>query len=270
MNSTNCAASVDASFGPFVPPECRHGFDFTLVFEQSILVLLPASLLLVIAPFRIFRLRNAPVKVTGYRLRSVKLVLIALLAVLHLVLVVLWATLARPSNTRLDRVSIAAACVSFASSLMSCVLSRAEHAKSPRPSSLLSVFFAVSSLLDAALLRTLWLAPINVAIPAVFTAAFVLKVMLVVVEGWSKAQYLVSGSGVHSPEVTAGLYARAVFAWVVPLLLTGFRKLLRPMDLLELDEDMGSARLISRFWRHWNRHNQKGLSTFPFTPSLIR
>ncbi|QPC72817.1 hypothetical protein HYE68_003569 [Fusarium pseudograminearum] len=257
MNSTNCAASVDASFGPFVPPECRHGFDFTLVFEQSILVLLPASLLLVIAPFRIFRLRNVPVKVTGYRLRSVKLALIALLAVLHLVLVVLWATLARPSNTRLDRVSIAAACVSFASSLMSCVLSRAEHAKSPRPSSLLSVFFAVSLLLDAALLRTLWLAPISVAIPAAFTAAFVLKAILVVVEGWSKAQYLVSGSGVHSPEVTAGLYARAVFAWVLPLLLTGFRKLLRPMDLLELDEDMGSARLISRFWRHWNRHNQK-------------
>ncbi|KAM0416170.1 hypothetical protein ACHAPD_005085 [Fusarium lateritium] len=236
MNSTNCAASVDASFGPFVPPECRHGFDFTLIFEQSILVLLPASLLLVIAPFRIFRLRNAQVKVTGHRLRSVKLALIALLAVLHLVLVVLWATLTRASNTRLDRVSIAAACVSFASSLMSCVLSHAEHAKSPRPSSLLNVFFAVSLLLDVALLRTLWLVPVNMAIPAVFTAAFVLKAMLVVVEGWSKAPYLVSGSEVHSPEVTAGLYARAVFVWVMPLLLTGFRKLLRPMDLLELDE----------------------------------
>jgi ATP-binding cassette subfamily C (CFTR/MRP) protein 1 len=270
MNSTNCAASVDASFGPFVPPECRHGFDFTIVFEQSILVLLPASLLLAIAPFRIFHLRNTPVKVTGHRLRSVKLALIALLAVLHLVLVVLWSTLTRPSNTRPDRVSIAAACVSFASSLMSCVLSRAEHAKSPRPSSLLSVFFAVSLLLDVALLRTLWLVPVNVALPAVFTVAFVLKAILVVVEGWSKAQYLVSGSGVHSPEVTAGLYARAVFAWVIPLLLTGFRKLLRPMDLLDLDGDMGSARLISRFWRHWNRHNQKGSSTFPFPPSLIR
>ncbi|KAL3590087.1 hypothetical protein FPOAC2_12269 [Fusarium poae] len=257
MNSTNCAASVDASFGPFVPPECRHGFDFTLVFEQSILVLLPASLLLVIAPFRIFHLRNAPAKVAGHLLRSVKLALIALLAVLHLVLVVLWATMTRPSNTRLDRVSIAAACVSFASSLVSCVLSRAEHAKSPRPSSLLNVFFAVSLFLDVALLRTLWLVPINVAIQAVFTAAFILKAMLVVVEGWSKAPYLVSGSGFHSPEVTAGLYARAVFAWVMPLLLTGFRKLLRPMDLLELDEEMGSAQLTGRFWSHWNRHNQK-------------
>ncbi|RGP74273.1 multidrug resistance-associated 1 [Fusarium longipes] len=258
MNSTYCAASVDASFGPFVPPECRGGFDFTLVFEQSILVLLPASLLIFIAPFRILRLRNVPVKVTGHRLRSAKLALIALLAVLHLVLVVLWATLRGPSNgTRLDDVSIAAACVSFASSLMSCVLSRAEHAKSPRPSSLLNVFFAVSLLLDVALLRTLWIIPVNVSILAVSTAASVLKAMLVVVEGWSKVPYLVSGSGFHSPEVTAGLYARAVFAWVMPLLVTGFRKLLRPDDLFELDEDMGSALLISMFWRHWNRDNQK-------------
>ncbi|KAJ4131432.1 hypothetical protein NW768_005618 [Fusarium equiseti] len=253
MNVTNCAPSIDASSGPFVPPECRDGFDFTLVFEQSILVLIPASLLLIIAPFRILRLRNVPVKVTGHRLRSIKLTLIILLAILHLVLVVLWATLPRPSNTRLDRVSIVAACVSFASSLMSCVLSRAEHAKSARPSSLLNVFFAVSLLLDVALLRTIWLVPVNVAIPAVFTAAFVLKGILVVAEGWSKARYLVSGSGVHSPEVTAGLYARAVFAWVTPLLLTGFRKLLRPMDLFELDEDMGSAGLIGRFWRHWDK-----------------
>ncbi|TVY72155.1 ABC transporter atnG [Fusarium oxysporum f. sp. cubense] len=255
MNSSEnlCTFSVDAFFGPFVGPECRDGFDFTLVFEQSILVLSPAALLLILAPVRLFRLRNVPVKVTGYRLRTVKLALIALLAVLHLVLVVLWAT--RPSNSRLDRVSVAAACVSFASSLMSCVLSRAEHAKSPRPSSLLSLFLAVSLLLDVALLRTLWLVPMSTAIPAVFTAAFALKAIIVVLEGWSKAPYLIADSGPHSPEVTAGLYARAVFAWVTPLLLTGFRKLLRPMDLFELDEEMGSAALIDGFWKHW--HNQK-------------
>ncbi|KAF5252095.1 hypothetical protein FANTH_2843 [Fusarium anthophilum] len=248
-----CTSSVDASFGPFVGPECRDGFDFTLVFEQSILVLFPAALLLILAPIRLFHLRNVPVKVTGHRLRTVKLALIALLAVLHLVLLVLWAT--RPSNSRLDRVSVAAACVSFASSLMSCVLSRVEHAKSPRPSSLLTLFLVVSLLLDIALLRTLWLIPVNTAIPAIFTAALALKAIIVVLEGWSKASYLVAGSGLHSPEVTAGLYARAVFAWVTPLLLTGFRKLLRPMDLFELDEEMGSAGLIDGFWRHW--HTQK-------------
>ncbi|KAM5348158.1 hypothetical protein ACJ41O_007982 [Fusarium nematophilum] len=263
MNSsaTNfCALSADDGFGPVVGPGCRDGFDFTLTFEQSILVLLPAGILLVLAPFRLFHLRNAPVKVTGHRLRVVKLTAIAVLALLHLALVVLWA--ARPAGTRLDRASLAAACVSFASSLMSCVLSYAEHAKSPRPSSLLNAFFLVSLLLDAAVLRTLWLAPgsvLNAAIPPVFTAAFSLKAMLVVLEGWSKAPYLVGEAGLHSPEGTAGLYARAVFAWVTPLLLTGFRRLLRPMDLFKLDEDMGAADLNERFW--WNWHQQKASPT---------
>ncbi|KAF4500947.1 Multidrug resistance-associated 1 [Fusarium agapanthi] len=105
---------------------------------------------------------------------------------------------------------------------MSCVLSRVEHAKSPRPSSLLTLFLAVSLLLDIALLRALWLIPVSTAIPAVFTAAFALKAIIAVLEGWSKARP-------HSPEVTAGLYARAVLAWVTPLPLTGFQKLLRPM-----------------------------------------
>ncbi|KAF4977469.1 hypothetical protein FZEAL_6033 [Fusarium zealandicum] len=261
MNSSSnlCAPSSDAAFGPLVDPECRDGFDFTLVFEQSFLVLSPAALLLIVAPFRLFRLRNAPAKVTGHRLRLFKLITIALLAVLHLVLVVLWAT--RPSSTRLDRVSVAAACVSFASSLMSCVLSYAEHAKSPRPSSLLNAFLLVSLLLDVALLRTLWLAfpsAVNTAIPAVFTAAFSLKAVLVVLEGWSKAPYLIGGAGLHSPEVTAGLYARAVFAWVLPLLTTGFQRLLRPMDLFRLDESMGAAGLNEAFWGHW--HQQKASS----------
>ncbi|KAF5005603.1 hypothetical protein FDECE_7964 [Fusarium decemcellulare] len=257
MNSsaTFCASSADAAFGPIVGPECRDGFDFTLTFEQSILVLSPAALLLLVAPFRLFNLYNAPVKVAGHRLRLFKLAAIALLAVLHLVLIVLWAT--QPYRTRLDRVSVAAACVSFASSLMSCALSYVEHAKSPRPSSLLNAFFLVSLPLDAALLRTLWLASsssVSESIPAVFTVAFSLKAVLVVLEGWSKALYLVGDVGVYSPEATAGLYARAVFAWVAPLLLTGFRRLLRPMDLFGLDEDMGAAGLNERFWWHWHQY----------------
>ncbi|KAF5023670.1 hypothetical protein F66182_4236 [Fusarium sp. NRRL 66182] len=127
------------------------------------------------------------------------------------------------------------------------------------PSSLLNVFLAVSLLLDAALLRTLWPIPLNEALPAASAAAFALKATLVVLEGWSKAPYLVAGSGPHPPEVTAGLYARALFAWVVPLLLAGFRKLLRPMDLFELDEDMGAQGLIDGVWRYW--HNQRGVSS---------
>ncbi|KAH7145722.1 P-loop containing nucleoside triphosphate hydrolase protein [Dactylonectria estremocensis] len=256
MNSSSphCVPSADGAFGPMIDAECRDGSDFTIAFEQSILVLLPASLLLLAAPFRLVQLRNAPVKVAGHRLRHLKLAAIAILATLHLALVVLWAT--QPPGARFSPVSVAAACVSLASSLVSCVLSYAEHVKSPRPSSLLNAFLLVSLLLDAALLRTLWLLPsstVHASLPAVFTAAFSLKAALVVLEAWDKSAYLVARAGPYAPEVTAGLYARAVFAWVTPLLNTGFRRLLKPVDLFALDEDMGAAGLVERFWWYWKK-----------------
>ncbi|KPM35071.1 ABC transporter C family member 3 [Neonectria ditissima] len=272
MNSSTpryCAPSADAAFGPMVDAGCRQGFDFTVTFEQSVLVLLPASVLLLVAPLRLLHLRKARVKVAGRRLRLLKLVssdafpapqklslqaATAALAVLHLALVVLWA--ARPRGARLSRVSVAAACVSLAASLTSCVLSYVEHVKSPRPSSLLNAFLLVSLLLDAALLRTLWLLPsslVHASIPAVSAAAFSLKAALVVLEAWDKSPYLVAGADPYAPEATAGLYARAVFAWVTPLLLTGFRRLLKPVDLFTLDGDMAAAGLDESFWRHWQK-----------------
>lgn len=69
-----CAPTADAAFGPAVGEECRDGFDFTIVFEQSVLVLLPSSLLLLAAPVRLAQLRGASVKVAGHRLRLAKLV----------------------------------------------------------------------------------------------------------------------------------------------------------------------------------------------------
>lgn len=136
---------------------------------------------------------------------------------------------------------------------MSCVLSYTEHAKSPCPSALLNVFFLVSLLLDAALLRTLWLSSIQVSIQAIFTASFGLKAVLVVLEARDKSRYLIGERRTYSPEETAGLYGRAVFAWVTPLLVTGFRRLLKPVDLFTLDEDMAVAGLNERFWWHWRK-----------------
>ena len=49
---------ADNSFGPAVPVVCRGGFDFTLLFEQAILDLLPATLFICAVAFRIKRLTN--------------------------------------------------------------------------------------------------------------------------------------------------------------------------------------------------------------------
>lgn len=147
---------------------------------------------------------------------------------------------------------------------MSCALSYYEHARSLGPSSLLNVFLLVSLLLDAAVLRTVWLAlseeAVSTAIQAVLTASFGLKMALLVLEAREKSARVV-GRRTLAPEETSGLYNRAVFAWVAPLLRTGFERLLQPADLFPLDEKMGASGLNERFWWHW----RKGLC-FPSYP----
>jgi hypothetical protein len=77
MNTSStplCAPTADAAFGPVVDAACRDGFDFTLVFEQSVFVLLPAAMLVLMAPLRLLQLRKSPIKVADQASRMIKLV----------------------------------------------------------------------------------------------------------------------------------------------------------------------------------------------------
>jgi ATP-binding cassette subfamily C (CFTR/MRP) protein 1 len=49
-----CLIQADNVFGPVVEAPCRHGFDFTLLFEQSILSIGPSSIFLLLLPLRLF------------------------------------------------------------------------------------------------------------------------------------------------------------------------------------------------------------------------
>lgn len=70
MNSSTRAVYSADNFGPTVPGE----FDFTLLFEDTILSLLPSALLLVAIPVRLLSLRGKPRKVARSHLYENKLV----------------------------------------------------------------------------------------------------------------------------------------------------------------------------------------------------
>lgn len=44
MSATGCTTAVEDLFGPVVASSCLYGFDFTLLFEESILAILPLSI----------------------------------------------------------------------------------------------------------------------------------------------------------------------------------------------------------------------------------
>ena len=53
---STCPLDADDAFGPIVISSCRQGFDFTLLFEQSILSIVPSVILLLLIPVRLFSL----------------------------------------------------------------------------------------------------------------------------------------------------------------------------------------------------------------------
>lgn len=63
----------DDTFGPYAK-SCRGGFDFTLLFEETVLSILPLCLLLMVVPFRVIYLARREIKVNKSLLLPLKLV----------------------------------------------------------------------------------------------------------------------------------------------------------------------------------------------------
>lgn len=59
-----CGEEVENSFGPTVR-DCRDGFDFTVFFEQMFLAIVPSTVLVLLVPFRAYRLCRASPKARG-------------------------------------------------------------------------------------------------------------------------------------------------------------------------------------------------------------
>ena len=67
-----CSLADEDSFGPAVNASCHNGFDFTLLFEETVLTLLPLSLLLIFLPYRIWRLHQLAERVNRSWLYAMK------------------------------------------------------------------------------------------------------------------------------------------------------------------------------------------------------
>jgi hypothetical protein len=72
MNQSICLE--DFSIGPKTSIRCRNGLDLTLVFEESILSLLPASAMIVASTIRSIFLRKARKVVSGNSFNDTKAV----------------------------------------------------------------------------------------------------------------------------------------------------------------------------------------------------
>ena len=244
-----CSPDADNVFGPIVADVCRQGFDFTLLFEQSVLSMVPSVLLILITPIRLYQLYQTSVKTRSNSMHGAKAVAAVVYAALHLILLVLWSI-----NDRFrTRVSVPSAVLSFIDALAIFQVSYVEHTRSVRPSALLNLYLLFSLMFDAAQARTLYLRKDDSVIAAVFTIGLGIKLTLLILEAQGKRPFLKDPYRDYPPEATSSIFSQSLLWWLNSLFFGGFRKLLSADDLYMVDNELSSERLRNNIQKSWNK-----------------
>ncbi|KAK6505820.1 hypothetical protein TWF481_007711 [Arthrobotrys musiformis] len=242
----NSTCMEDLGFGPTVL-HCRQGLDFTLQFEESMFDLVPAGLVILLAPLRIWQLRRRPKRVFEKSFAGSKLMNITILAILKLILAIVW-TFRAPVLTK---TSIAAAAVSFCEVLAIGVVSSHEHVRNIRPSTLLSLALTISIIFDIIRARTFIKINFDNLLTALFTASIASKASVLLLEAKDKRVFLRSPDTDKPPEETSGLFSRSVFWWLTPLLRAGYSRILSFSDLWHLDDRIDAPDVKDHFYQTW-------------------
>ncbi|EXK46342.1 hypothetical protein FOMG_00066 [Fusarium oxysporum f. sp. melonis 26406] len=225
----------DDSLGPAVRG-CRGNFDFTVVFEDVVFVIVPAIAFICLGFIRISKLCRCHRPIVGpSAVQWTKLALAIGLTVLQLVLIIL----GRNSSQFASGRSLAAASLAFIAALLLIPLSWIEHSRAPRPSTAIAAYLSVTLLFDVARTRTAWLlipSGLNPNYAYLLTAATALKAIMVFLESRQKEKWLGWDVKQHSPEETSGIWNLGVFFWLNTLFMKGYRVILTLESLYPLDK----------------------------------
>ncbi|KJZ71929.1 hypothetical protein HIM_08685 [Hirsutella minnesotensis 3608] len=240
-------ATSDASFGPQLADE----FDFTLLFEQTILSILPDSLFITASPIYLAHLLRKSICARSGILLWVKLTTAFCLFGIQVALAGLWRKYSLYSSSP----SLAAALLSCVGAVCIAAVLVAEHRHSTRPSTLLSVFLSISTLHDVAISRSFFRRPGLYTLGCVNVASALFKAAIVVLEEVPKTSLLRRSDETHAlgKESTSGFWSRSLFLWLNSTLLLGFRNIINTGDLQELGPDFSSRRLYLKFEPIWSK-----------------
>lgn len=241
--------TMDDSFGP----RLLGHFDFTLLFEHTMLHITPASIVVFATPFYIYTVFTCSAIVRPGALLWIKLVCALALVGIQIANAVLWSQ--SPLESQLAQVaavmtSISAACMT--------VMVVVGHLFFLRPPSFLGLALTITMIFD---IGTTWtyfhrnglepIARLHIPLPA-------LKLVLIGLEEFSKRK-LIRSEALRSSlgqEALAGFWNRSLLLWVNPLLAFGFRREIT-MDMLPgVGPHLGAELLYQNFRRHWDKANK--------------
>jgi ATP-binding cassette, subfamily C (CFTR/MRP), member 1 len=144
------------------------------------------------------------------------------------------------------RTSLAAAALTFVSSLALLALSYLEHLYSYRPSTIINLFLLFSALFDATQARTLWLQTYNRPVAIASLISVIVKLVALTLEAVEKRHILRPQYQDLTPESTSGILSQWLFTWQIPLFRAGYSKTLGMDDLFHLDKHLKSTLLHAK------------------------
>ncbi|GKT40556.1 ABC transporter ecdL [Colletotrichum spaethianum] len=251
MNNFTAIAECEGSFGP-VAIGCNDRFDFTLLFEQSLLNIGPSAILLLVLPLRLRQLFGQRRKVLQHPLNTAKIAACIVFGGLQIALLILWAEASLSTH-----VSIVASVLGVIDAFALGILSHTEHTRSIQPSSVICLYLIFSLLFDAVQCRTLWLLPDLHSLAAVFTTMLSAKLTMFLLEIQGKRRFLFATLRNLSPEATSGIVSRGFFWWLNGLLIQGFKATLSPSILYAVDDELRSGKLLQKMNRYWGQRKGK-------------
>ncbi len=140
-----------------------------------------------------------------------------------------------------------------------------EHKASVEPSLLAGGYLFLSTLLDTAQARTLWLRHGFQPLAAVFVVSVVVKAGLLFLEEMPELPLHSSSPRETSPESMSGAVNRSMFWWLNVLLHRGYRTLLSVPDLLRIPAKFDTQVLLDKIEQHWQAADRSGKHALCFT-----
>ncbi|KAH8715994.1 ABC transporter atnG [Beauveria bassiana] len=240
---------MDDSFGP----RLLGHFDFTLLFEHTMLHIIPASVIVFATPFYIYTLFHGTNVVRSGVLLWIKIFCALAMVGIQIANAVLWSQSALESQlaqAAAIMTSISAACMG--------IMVVVGHLYFLRPPSFLGLALTLTMIFDVGTTWTYFhrnglesIARLHVPLPA-------LKLVLICLEEVSKRN-LIRSKALRSSlgqEALAGFWNRSLLLWVNPLLLFGFRREITMNVLPGVGPHLEAELLYQHFQRRWDETNK--------------
>lgn len=159
-------------------------------------------------------------------------------------------------KTNKAKTSIAEGTLGVVEGLVILGLSFFEHTRAPNQSLLLNIYLIISSILDVAAIRTVWVREREPALAGLITAAFAVRLFLLALEETPKT--VLGDEKQQSRETRAGVLSRSVFWWLNSFFFLGYKTTLDVDNIGPIAPKFDSRGLRRQLESVWEKQENHG------------